>query len=190
MCNSKSNHIQPIDGGQTCFSHFFAIDSNITIKNVAIGPSSKETKNQAIPLRFFDWASPAFINAGVPHPIAYEDCCVIFASMIIFPSSLLERYIFIFDQFWDDLLHFFKTAVLCHSDTVVSIMIYAPGPNSIQLILYLLVSLTVELAFIVLIAAFTCSGSSGQTSTISARSQGSSAVLILPCFRAVFGFSL
>ena len=78
---------------QTCFSFLFDTDSNITMKNVAIGPSRNETKNQAMPLRFFDWASPAFINASVPHPMAYEDCCVISASMIIFPALSSDSYI-------------------------------------------------------------------------------------------------
>ena len=49
------------------------IDSDRIIKKVAIGPSSKEARNHARPLRFFACASPAFIIARVPQRIAYED---------------------------------------------------------------------------------------------------------------------
>ena len=36
-----------------CFLYFFVTDSNMTIKKVAIGPRSNESRNQAKPLRFF-----------------------------------------------------------------------------------------------------------------------------------------
>jgi hypothetical protein len=37
-----------------------------TIRNVAMGPSSNEMNHHQIPLRSFDWASPALISYSVP----------------------------------------------------------------------------------------------------------------------------
>jgi hypothetical protein len=56
------------------FDHFSSSGNftQTTIKNVAIGPSNRESKNHKSPLCFFVWANPALINAKVPQPIAYS----------------------------------------------------------------------------------------------------------------------
>ncbi len=47
------------------YARFRKKDTN---KKVAIGPRKREMMNQAKPLRFFDWARPAFSKAKVPQP--------------------------------------------------------------------------------------------------------------------------
>ena len=42
--------------------------SRITMRNVAIGPSSHDASHQSSPLRPLPWARPALINDNVPHP--------------------------------------------------------------------------------------------------------------------------
>ena len=130
-------------------SHFFAMDSNITIKNVAMGPSSKESKNQAIPLRFFDWASPALYKCQSSPSNRIWRLVWNICNHIISPSSLLKKYTFIYDPFWDVLFHFFKVSKLCHSGAVASIMIYAPLSYYIQIISDFLAIQAGALAFIV-----------------------------------------
>jgi hypothetical protein len=44
--------------------------SKITINAVASGPRRIDSSHQVIPLRPFDWAKPALMNASVPHPTA------------------------------------------------------------------------------------------------------------------------
>jgi len=43
------------------------------MRNVAKGPSRRESRNQFIRLRPLDSARPALINANVPHPRAGPD---------------------------------------------------------------------------------------------------------------------
>jgi len=48
----------------------YDLSQKATSMNVAMGPMSKDMRNQFRPLLFLLWARPAFINASVPHPIA------------------------------------------------------------------------------------------------------------------------
>ncbi len=54
-----------------------SLSHSATRTNVAIGPSSNESRNQFKPLRFFPWASPALMRERVPQPTTYSGALVI-----------------------------------------------------------------------------------------------------------------
>lgn len=55
---------------------FYNFLQKATRTKVAMGPRSKESKNQLSPLLFLLCASPAFIKASVPKPTAYPPAMV------------------------------------------------------------------------------------------------------------------